>query len=93
MFQDTESVHSLIHSFNEHFIIAGWISLVTMIVIIIFLPRGITKPLIRMKPFMEKMHPELSENELEEMYKKCHGDGENGMIHGDKHRQNMMNNL
>ena len=29
MFQDTESVHSLIHSFNEHFIcIAGWISLV-----------------------------------------------------------------
>ena len=49
MFQDTESVHSLIHSFNECFIIAGWISLVTMIVIIIFLPRGITKPLIRMK--------------------------------------------
>ena len=49
MFQDTESVHSLIHSFNEHFIIAGWISLVLMIVIIIFLSRGITKPLIRMK--------------------------------------------
>ena len=46
-----------------------------------------------MKPFMEKLHPELSENELEEMYKKCHGDGENGMIHGDKHRQNMMNNF
>ena len=46
-----------------------------------------------MKPFMEKMHPELSENELEEMYKKCHGDGENGMMHGDKHRQNMMNNF
>ena len=49
MFQDTESIHSLIHSFNEHFVIVGWISLVTMIVIIIFLPRGITKPLIRMK--------------------------------------------
>ena len=49
MFQDTESVHSLIHSFNEHFIIVGWISLVLMIVIIIFLSRGITKPLIRMK--------------------------------------------
>ena len=46
-----------------------------------------------MKPFMEKMHPELSESELEEMYKKCHGDGENGMMHGDKDRQNMMNNL
>ena len=25
-----------------------------------------------MKPFMEKLHPELSENELEEMYKKWH---------------------
>ena len=49
MFQDTESVHSLIHSFNEYFVITGWISLVTMIVIIIFLSRGITKPLIRMK--------------------------------------------
>ena len=46
-----------------------------------------------MKPFMEKMHPELSESELEEMYKKCHGDGENGMMHGDKDRQNMMNNF
>ena len=49
MFQDTESVHTLIHSFNEHFVITGWISLVTTIVIIIFLSRGITKPLIRMK--------------------------------------------
>jgi hypothetical protein len=46
-----------------------------------------------MKPFMEKLHPELSESELEEMYKKCHEDGENGMMHGDKHRQNMMNNF
>ena len=46
-----------------------------------------------MKPFMEKLHPELSENELEELYKKCHDDGENGMMHGDKHRQNMMNNF
>ena len=49
MFQDTESVHKLIHSFNEHFIIVGWISLVLMIVIIFFLSRGITKPLIKMK--------------------------------------------
>ena len=46
-----------------------------------------------MKPFMEKMHPELSSNELEQMYEECHGDGENGMMHGDKDRQNMMNNL
>jgi hypothetical protein len=46
-----------------------------------------------MKPFMEKLNPELSENELEEMYKKWHEDGENGMMHGDKHRQNMMNNF
>ena len=39
------------------------------------------------------MHPELSSNEVEQMYKECHGDGENGMMHGDKDRQNMMNNL
>ena len=33
------------------------------------------------------------QSELEEMYKRCHEDGENGMIHGDEHRQNMMNNF
>ncbi|MFE8699656.1 hypothetical protein ACFYKX_03350 [Cytobacillus sp. FJAT-54145] len=27
----------------------------------------------QMKPFMEEMHPELSEKELKDMYESCHG--------------------
>ena len=46
-----------------------------------------------MKPFMEKIHPELSSDQLEQMYKACHGDGENGMMNGNEKTQNMMNNL
>jgi hypothetical protein len=45
-----------------------------------------------MKPFMEKMHPELSSTELEQMYNACHGD--EGMMKGNtENTQNMMNNL
>ncbi|WP_071393230.1 hypothetical protein [Bacillus tuaregi] len=28
-----------------------------------------------MKPYMEKMHPELSEEQLQQMYDNCHGKG------------------
>ncbi|MBB6447701.1 sensor histidine kinase [Bacillus benzoevorans] len=49
MFQDTASVHSLIKGLNEHFIMAGWISVFLTFIIIIFLSKGITKPLIKMK--------------------------------------------
>ena len=42
-----------------------------------------------MKPFMEKMHPELSSNELEQMYNACHGDGENGMMQGNTKTDNI----
>ena len=49
MFQDTKSVHSLIQRLNEHFILAGWISVSFTFIIIIFLSKGITKPLIKMK--------------------------------------------
>jgi hypothetical protein len=28
----------------------------------------------QMKPYMEKMHPNFSENELKDMYETCHGD-------------------
>lgn len=49
MFQDTASVHSLINRLNEHFVLSGWISVVLTFVIIIFLSKGITKPLIKMK--------------------------------------------
>ena len=49
MFQDTISVHSLIKGLNEHFLMAGWISVLFTFIIIIFLSKGITKPLIKMK--------------------------------------------
>lgn len=49
MFQNTASVQTLIQRLNEHFILAGWISIFLTIIIIIFLSKGITKPLIRMK--------------------------------------------
>ena len=45
-----------------------------------------------MKPLMEKVHPDLSTQELEQMYNSCHGEG--GMMQGNtEHTQNMMNNL
>jgi signal transduction histidine kinase len=49
MFQDTASVRSLIQGLNEHFLITGWISIIFTFVIIIFLSKGITKPLLQMK--------------------------------------------
>lgn len=49
MFQDTASVHSLIQRLNKHFLITGWISIIFTFVIIIFLSKGITKPLLQMK--------------------------------------------
>ncbi|WP_400241599.1 sensor histidine kinase [Niallia sp. JL1B1071] len=49
MFQNTESVHNLIQSLNKHFLLVGFISIFVTIIIIIFLSRGITKPLIQMK--------------------------------------------
>ncbi|MCD8511078.1 MAG: CUE domain-containing protein [Bacillus sp. (in: Bacteria)] len=30
-----------------------------------------------MLPFMQQMHPDWSDEELEAMYRSCHGDGEN----------------
>ncbi|MGG7620778.1 hypothetical protein [Bacillus coreaensis] len=44
----------------------------------------------QMKPYMEKMHPDLSTKELKEMYDSCHGDG--GMM-GNTNTVNMMNNF
>ncbi|WP_394239373.1 hypothetical protein [Niallia oryzisoli] len=53
-----------------------------------------------MKPYMEKMHPELSDQELQDMYNSCHGDGgmmENvnpkDMMQNGVQPGNMMNNL
>jgi signal transduction histidine kinase len=49
MFENTDSVHSLMKSLNDHFILAGSISVLFTLIIIIFLTKGITKPLIHMK--------------------------------------------
>ena len=40
----------------------------------------------QMKPYMEKMHPDLSTKELNEMYNSCHEDNGNNA-------NGMMNNL
>jgi len=52
----------------------------------------------QMKPNMEKMHPDLSTDELKDMYDSCHDEGgimgnssTNGMMDGST--ENMMNNL
>lgn len=32
----------------------------------------------KMKPYMEKMHPDFSDNQLKDMFESCHG--ENGLM-------------
>jgi len=46
---------------------------------------------LEMKPYMEEMHPDLSSQELEQMYNSCHSEG--GMMDGQENASNMMNNL
>lgn len=77
MFQDTASVHSLIQGLNEHFILAGWISVFLTFIIIIFLSKGITKPLIIMKEATSSISkgdfsvslPKTSDDELGDLAK------------------------
>ncbi|MCM3671538.1 hypothetical protein M3181_21495 [Mesobacillus maritimus] len=44
----------------------------------------------QMKPYMEQMHPDFSENELQNMYNACHGEG--GMMQNNP-PAGMMNRL
>lgn len=77
MFENTASVHSLMKSLNEHFILAGWISVLFTIIIIIFLTKGITKPLIIMKEVTHQISmgnftvslPKTSDDELGDLAK------------------------
>ncbi len=55
MFENTVSVHSLIKGLNEHFFLAGWITVCLTIIIIVFLSKGITKPLLKMKEATSQM--------------------------------------
>lgn len=49
MFENTESVHLMMKSLNEHFFLAGVLSIIFTVIIIVFLSKGITKPLLTMK--------------------------------------------
>lgn len=45
----------------------------------------------KMLPFMEKMHPDASKEELQDMYKACHENG--GIMQGTDRMSSMMNNF
>jgi signal transduction histidine kinase len=55
MFQDTASVQSLITHLNEHFLLAGLISVGITFIIIVILSKALTKPLIEMKEATSRM--------------------------------------
>jgi signal transduction histidine kinase len=55
MFQDTASVQSLITHLNEHFLLAGLISVGLTFIIIVILSKALTKPLIEMKEATSRM--------------------------------------
>jgi len=50
-----------------------------------------------MLPFMQKMHPNSSKEDLQNMYNSCHKDGNNGMMEGTNGKkvdsENMMNSF
>ncbi|MEH7439164.1 HAMP domain-containing sensor histidine kinase [Neobacillus drentensis] len=48
MFQNTQKIKDLISGLNQHFLLAGLLSLLFMIIIIVFLTRVVTHPLIKM---------------------------------------------
>ncbi|MBN8200049.1 sensor histidine kinase [Bacillus sp. NTK034] len=55
MFQETESIHSLIERINKHFIFTGLIAVLLTLIVIIFLSKGLAKPLIKMKEATSKI--------------------------------------
>lgn len=77
MFQNTTSIHSLIQRLNDHFILAGVLTVFLTIIIIFFLSKGITKPLIKMKEATSQISkgnysvsiPKTSDDELGDLAK------------------------
>lgn len=55
MFQNTDSIHTLMKRLNKHFLIVGIVSGFVTIVVIIILSRKLAKPLIQMKEATLKM--------------------------------------
>ncbi|WP_043931474.1 sensor histidine kinase [Bacillus sp. EB01] len=55
MFQGTEKIKELISGMNQHFLIAGLLSLLFMIGVIFFLSRFLTEPLVQMNEATKKI--------------------------------------
>lgn len=56
MFKPTGPLRKLIKELNSHFLIAGWLSLVLMIIIHFILSKILTRPLIKMKAATESIN-------------------------------------
>jgi two-component system, OmpR family, sensor histidine kinase ArlS len=75
MFQNTKKIKDLISGLNQHFLIAGLLSLLFMIIIIIFLTRFVTHPLIQMSEATKRISkgdfsvslPNVSKDEIGEL--------------------------
>lgn len=75
MFQSTQKIKDLISEMNRHFVLAGLLSLVFMVFIIIFLTRYVTQPLIEMSKATKRISkgdfsvslPKLARDEIGEL--------------------------
>jgi signal transduction histidine kinase len=75
MFQNTQKIKDLISGLNQHFLLAGLLSLLFMIIIIIFLTRYVTLPLIQMSEATKRISkgdfsvslPKLGKDEIGEL--------------------------
>lgn len=55
MFQNTQKIKELISGLNRHFLLAGILSLIFMFIMIVFLTRFVTHPLIKMSEATKRM--------------------------------------
>lgn len=77
MFKSTDEIQALISQLNSHFILAGVISIILLILTILFLTKSLTTPLLKMKRATEKLSkgdfsvnlPDLGKDELGELSK------------------------
>ncbi|MEO2073824.1 MAG: HAMP domain-containing sensor histidine kinase [Bacillus sp. (in: firmicutes)] len=75
MFQNTQKIKDLIAGLNQHFLFAGLLSLLFMMIIIVFLTRVVTHPLIKMSEATKRISkgdlsvslPKLGKDEIGEL--------------------------
>ncbi|WML59169.1 HAMP domain-containing sensor histidine kinase [Neobacillus sp. PS2-9] len=75
MFQNTQKIKDLISGLNQHFLLAGLLSLLFMMIIIVFLTRVVTHPLIQMSEVTKRISkgdlsvslPKLGKDEIGEL--------------------------